>query len=90
MKKKIANYTVIIEKQKRMGTKKECFSAYVPVLGIATDADTLEQVQKEIKSLIEFHLQCLAEEGEPIPVESSSSLITKTEVNLPQGAVLAF
>ena len=45
-----------------MGTKKECFFAYVPVLGIATDADTLEQVQKEIKSLIEFHLQCLAEE----------------------------
>lgn len=90
MKKKIANYTVIIEKQKRIGTKKECFFAYVPVLGIATDADTLEQVQKEIKSLIEFHLQCLAEEGEPIPVESSYSLITKTEVDLPQGAVLAF
>lgn len=88
MKQQIANYTVVIEKQKRLGTNKECYMAYVPLLGIATDADTLEVVQKEIKSLIEFHLESLTQEGEEIPVERDSSFITRSTVVLPKGAVV--
>lgn len=63
MKQKVANYTVIIEKEIRTGTKKACYSAYVPLLGIATEADTIEDVQEEVKSLIGFHLQCLSTEN---------------------------
>ena len=54
MKQNIANYTVVINKEKRTGTKKTCYTAFVPTLGIATDADTLEEVQKEIQSLIQL------------------------------------
>lgn len=48
MKQKVANYTVVIEEQVRTGTKKVCYSAYVPILGIATEADTLETVKLKV------------------------------------------
>ena len=89
MKQKVANYTVIIEKELRTGTKTPCYSAYVPVLGVATDADSLEEVQVAIKKLVEFHLEALAQEGEPIPVETISSLVTKFEAVIPENAQIA-
>ncbi|HUD44853.1 MAG TPA: type II toxin-antitoxin system HicB family antitoxin [Patescibacteria group bacterium] len=89
MKQNIANYTVVIEKEKRLGTKKDCYSAFVPILGIATDSDTLEQVQKDITSLVQFHIESLAEEGEEIPIESGQSFITKIEALLPKKTQLA-
>lgn len=84
MKQHIANYTVVIEKEKRLGTDKLCFSAVVPILGIATDADSLEQVQKDVQKLVQFHIESLSEEGEEIPVESNQSFITKIEAFLPK------
>lgn len=90
MKQQIANYTVIIEKQKRLGTNKACFAALVPLLGVATEADSIEQVEKNITSLIQFHIDCLAQEGEDIPVETEHSLITRSEAVIPKGATISF
>jgi len=90
MKQKVANYTVVIEKEKRTGTNDTCYTAFVPLLGIATEADSIEQAEIAIKSLLEFHLESLSEEGEEIPLESSNSLVTKTEVALPKNAILAY
>lgn len=59
MKQKVLDYTVFIEKELRKDTKKFCYSAYVPLLGIGTEADTLEKAQKEIKKLVDFHLESL-------------------------------
>lgn len=89
MKQRITNYTVIINKEQRTGTKQDCFSAFVPTLGIATDADTLEKVQEEVKKLIQFHLGCLADEGEQIPVENNSLLVARSQVTLPDNAQIA-
>ena len=89
MKQQVANYTVVIEKQKRLGTNETCYAAYVPALGIAVDTDRLEQVEKEVKSLIEFHLESLREESELIPVEAEQSFVTRTQVDIPIGAALA-
>lgn len=86
MEQKIANYTVIIERQKRIGTNKMCYMAYVPILGIATDADTIEDVEKAVKSLITFHLESLAQEGEEIPLETGEAFVTRSQVSLPKGA----
>lgn len=87
MQKQVANYTVIIEKTKRIGTNKTCYNAYVPVLAIATEATTIEKVQKDIYSLVKFHLESLAEEGEEIPLENDNSpLMTSFSVELPKGA----
>lgn len=88
MKHKVANYTVVIEKQKRTGTNKTCYMAYVPILGIATEADTIEQAEKAINSLIQFHIESLTEEGASIPFEQEHSFVTRSQILLPKGAVL--
>ncbi len=89
MKQRITNYTVIINKEQRTGTKQDCFSAFVPTLGIATDSDTLEDVQKAVKQLIQFHLESLTQEGEKVPVEDKSLLVARSEVLLPENAQIA-
>lgn len=63
MQKRLANYTVIINREKRTGTSHICFVASVPTLGIATEADTLDKVQEEVRALIQFHLGCLVKES---------------------------
>lgn len=88
MRQKIANYTILIERQKRMGTNKICYMAYVPILGIATDADFIEEAEKEIKSLIEFHIESLAREEEEIPIEAGETFVTRSQVNLPKSAFI--
>lgn len=90
MKQKIANYTVVIEKQKRLGSNKPCYVAFVPILGIATDANTIERLRKDIQSLIQFHLNCLAEENETIPLETEQAIVTRSQATIPSGANVSF
>ena len=49
------------------------YSAYVPDLPgcIATGA-TVEEVEREIREAIEFHLEGMRADGEPIPQPSSA------------------
>ena len=48
------------------------FSAYVPDLpGCVATGATLEEVEKEIREAIEFHLEGLRGDGSPIPPPSS-------------------
>lgn len=45
------------------------YSAYVPdVPGCITVGDTLKETRGEIRDAIEFHLECLVEQGDPIPL----------------------
>lgn len=84
MKTSLLNYTVIIEPDTETGTNKPGFSAYCPALGVADDGDTIEETLNNIKKTIEFHLDCLAEEGEEIPTPSSAQgLMTNIQVSAP-------
>jgi predicted RNase H-like HicB family nuclease len=48
-------------------------SAYVPDLpGCVATGATLEEVEREIREAIEFHLDGLREDGSPIPPPSSA------------------
>ena len=56
------------------------FGAYVPDLpGCVAAADTREEVLKLIREAIEFHIDGLREDGQPIPAPSSSSEIVDVE-----------
>lgn len=60
-------YAVIIEEGENS------FGAYVPDLpGCVAAGETREEVLKLIEEAIEFHLEGLREDGEPIPEPSSS------------------
>ena len=57
------------------------FGAYVPDLpGCIAAAETKEEVQRLIHEAIEFHVEGLREDGQPIPKPSSS--IEYVEVGL--------
>lgn len=59
---KIMRYAIVIEKAQGN------YSAYVPDLpGCITTGKTIEEVEKNIKEAIAFHLEGLQEEGFPIP-----------------------
>lgn len=60
-------YAVIVEEGETS------FGAYVPDLpGCAAVAETREEVLELIQDAIEFHLEGLREDGQPIPEPSSS------------------
>ena len=49
------------------------YSAYVPDLpGCVATGATVEEVEREIREAIEFHLEGLREDGCPIPPPSSA------------------
>ena len=60
-------YAVIIEKGE------SSFGAYVPDLpGCVAVADTEEEALRLIQEAVEFHLEGMREDGQPIPEPSSS------------------
>ena len=55
-------YTVVIEKTPNN------YAAYVPDLpGCVATASTREEVLEEIREAIEFHIEGMREDGEPVP-----------------------
>ena len=67
-------YLVVVEKGPTS------FGAYVPDLpGCIAAGDSKEEVLKLIREAIEFHLEGLKEDGQPIPPPSSSSEVVEVE-----------
>jgi predicted RNase H-like HicB family nuclease len=68
-------YLVVVEKGP------ESFGAYVPDLpGCVAAGETREEVLTLIREAIEFHLEGLREDGQPIPKPSSSSEVVDVKV----------
>jgi predicted RNase H-like HicB family nuclease len=59
-------YAVVIEKGQSN------YSAYVPDLpGCVAVGDTIQEIEREIQEAIEFHLEGMRADGQPIPEPSS-------------------
>ena len=69
-------YAVILEKAKRN------YSAYVPDLpGCVATGKTVQETLTAIRAAIEFHIEGLVEDGDPIP--DPGSLVDYVEVQIP-------
>jgi predicted RNase H-like HicB family nuclease len=69
-------YAVIIEKGETS------YGAYVPDLpGCIAAAKTREEVETLIREAIEFHLEGMAEDGDPVP--EPTSIAINVDVNVP-------
>lgn len=91
METKVLNYRIIIEKDRRIGTKKQCYVASCPTLGVVDDGDTVEEALKNIKEAIELYVECLIEEGKSIPKDNlEESIITQTSICIPLKTGLSF
>jgi predicted RNase H-like HicB family nuclease len=72
-------YADVIEKAKKN------YSAYCPdVPGCAATGATLEEVRKNIKEALEFHLEGMAEDGDAAP--DPASVVEYVEVQEPRSA----
>ena len=78
-------YLIVIEK----GSNN--YSAYSPdVLGCGATGKTFEDAKRNIREAIEFHLEGLVEDGDPIPdAESSAEYIMVNEPQLTTSASAA-
>ena len=84
-KRKVLNYLIVIEPDVRTGTNRPCFSVFCPVLGLADSGDTIEEAISNMEKLIKFHLDCLTQESEVIPIErSEKGLISAIQVPVPK------
>ena len=65
-------YTVVIEKAPNN------YAAYVPDLpGCVATGDTPEEVLVEIREAMEFHIEGMLEDGEPIPESQATAVVVE-------------
>ena len=63
-------YTIVIEQSPRN------FAAYVPDLpGCVATGATREEVVREIREAICFHIESLREHGDPVPEPQSTAIV---------------
>ena len=68
-------YTVVIERTT------DNYAAYVPDLpGCVATADTREEVLREIREAIEFHIEGMREDGESIPEPQTTAAVVDAAV----------
>ena len=72
-------YAILIEKGSHN------YSAYIPdVPGCVATGTTLEEVKQQIQEALEFHLEGLIEDGEPIPEPTTFCDYVKVKISLSQ------
>ncbi len=77
-KKKILNYTVILEPAEEGG-----YIVYIPSLpGCVTQGETVEEALEMAKDAIYGYLETLKEIGEEIPIEKEKFIVSKIELKI--------
>lgn len=83
MQTTVLNYRIIVEPDTQTGTGKPGYTALCPSLGVADDGDTVEEALKNVKGAIEAYVECLVEDGMPVPVDKpDQDFVTTTKVNI--------
>ena len=83
MEAKTLNYRIIIEPDIYPDTKKRCFNAHCPTLGLADYGNTVEKALKNIKNLIKFHIESLNKDNKDIPTsDPETEFITIARVKV--------
>ena len=67
METKVLNYRVIVKPDKQTGTGKPGYTAFCPTLGVADDADTIEQAIKNVRAAIKAYVNSLVADKLPVP-----------------------
>ncbi len=72
-------YTVVLIPDPEMGG----YTVTVPSLpGCITEGDTLDEALRNAREIIAFHLECLEEEGRPIPEDHVARALEAAEAEL--------
>ena len=90
-KTQILNYRVIAEKEQYENST-PAYVTYVPTLGISDYGPTLEKALDSTQKMIKFHIECLIDEGEPVPAPDNPNniFVTISEVTISPKKRFAF
>ena len=73
----LMKYTVVIERTPNN------FAAYVPDLpGCVATASSREELLKEIREAIEFHIEGMLQDGEPVPEPQATAAVVDAAVSV--------
>ena len=64
------------------------YSVLVPVLGVATQGETVEEALAMARDVIEVTVRGLIEDNEPIPEEETPPMVVTVDVSDPVGATV--
>ena len=65
-------YQVLVQADRRIGTNERAYTAYVPVLGIATDGDSFEQALANAREAAEVYVASFVDDGLEVPTDGGS------------------
>ena len=84
MRTKVLNYRIIVSPDIQTGTRKPCFTALCPTLGVADDGDTIEEALENVKGAIQVFIESLVEDKKSVPVDQpQQDIVTTTQVSAP-------
>jgi len=90
-KKTVLDYRVILRPDTRTGSKKSCYVAFCPTLGVVDDGNSPQEALKNIQGTIGFHLESLQKERKEIPVDHpNEEMVTNTQVPFSPNAFTRF
>jgi len=79
--KTVLDYRVIIRQDTYPDSKKSCYVAFCPTLGVVDDGRSPQEALDNLQSTIAFHIDCLQKEHKEIPVDKpSEEFVTNTQV----------
>ena len=67
-------------------TDPDVYVAYVPVLGVVTQGDTLEDALVAAREAAVLAVRGMAADGEEVPTEPAGAVVSAVEVTIPAAA----
>ena len=68
----------MIEYDARTGTDEGAYTAYVPVLGLAADGDTIDEALKNVEGSVAAYVQSMREDNLEIPADAKEQFLVAT------------
>jgi predicted RNase H-like HicB family nuclease len=78
----MARFTVLLYSEKEEGG----YSALIPVLGLATQGNTIDEALAMAQEITELQVRWLAAHNEPILEEEEPPIVASVEVDVPVAA----
>ena len=75
----MARYTVLLYRDEEDGG----YAALVPLLGVASQGETIEEAIAMAQEAAELHVQGLIEDDEPVLEENEPPIVASVEVTVP-------
>jgi len=74
----MARYTVLLYEEPEGG-----YSVLIPVLGVATQGETIEEALKMAREATNLHVRGLIDDGEPVLEEEIPPIVASIEIEVP-------